>query len=329
MKSEELLRAFDDVDEKFLKLVETQASGKKQKKHMSMAWKVAGIAACLALVVGVFAMTGGGAKTLASGWTGLRNLFLGHGTPETTQVPEESGVTLASEGQVSVEPEVTPYADHNYVNGTMISLAGYYGCAEAMATSEWQEFLDGYDQDHEILYAADKTWVSPEGYGEYFIYSTEMLEKFKEIVGKYNLKLHQNIEFVYGEEIGNKLGVKFWDERCHLYSGYMYEDGAFQMDADYYATGGRAYGYQFRRNMKGVFDEVILNIGFVDDYKEWNYVTKDGAEVMLALSGYKGLVFGDYENCCIAINVLNGTEGGLTKEDLEMIADSHHLSLLQ
>ena len=329
MRSEELLKAFEDVDERFLGLVESEAKGKKYHKRGGVAWKIAGIAACLICAVGVLIVLGSADKTLASNWFGLRSLCLGHVAVEVNESSEPQDETRKEKPQ-DQQPETDPYAPPQYAQGTMITLAGYYDSAEAKAASEWQEFLDGYDQDHEILYAADKTWVSPEGFEEYFVYSDEMVEKLQEIIDKYDLKLHRNFEAVYQNEgVEAKLGYKFWDDRCELLSCYTYADGAFQIDADYHATGDRTYGYQLRRNVKGVFDEVCLNIGFVDDYEEWSYVTKDGAEVLLALSRYKGLVFGDYDSCCIAINVLDGTEGGLTKEDLEMIADSHHVSLMQ
>ena len=331
MKSEELLRAFDEVDEKYFKLVESEATGSGRRKGRGIAWRIGSIAACLICMVGLLVVFGNVDKTLASKLVGLRSLLLKQDVEDMASVEGPQGVVDESALGSTEESEGTsvPYVEPHYAQGSMITLSGYLDSPEANAASEWQNFLDGYDQDQAILNVADKTWVSPKGYEEYFVYSWDMVHKLEEIITKYGLGLHVNFKVLTPGEIAERVGGTFWDKRCDWGCAYIYDDGTFQFDAYYLATDARKYGYQFRRTMKGYFDEVILNVGFVNDYDEWRYVTKDGAEVMLALSDYKGLVYGDFDRCFIAVNVLAGTSDGVTKEDLEMIADSHHLSMLK
>jgi len=94
--------------------------------------------------------------------------------------------------------------------------------------------------------------------------------------------------------------------------------------------------YQLRRTVKGVFDEVSLNVVDVSGYSQWQYETASGETVLLALGPGKALVLGDYPDCFIAVNVLAGTNpddplwpGNLDREDLEALADGIDFTVLK
>ena len=115
--------------------------------------------------------------------------------------------------------------------------------------------------------------------------------------------------------VNSMLGGKLAGERVKEYQGYGYADGTFHFDADYYTPSGKEIGFQFRRCMKGYFDEAVLNIGDVNDYEDWQFMTKDGTTVMLALSRHKGLIYTDMENCFVLLNVLEAIRD---KNDLQL-----------
>lgn len=324
MRGEDVAKAITYIDDQYLELAETE-----KKKRGQASARVAlfrGIAACLACAVGVLTIIALNNKSLASEWFGLRRLLIRQERKAedvtNVELTEGEGEAIAA----GVSSEQNPFVE----NVTLISLSGYLDSPEASAAGEWQEFLEHYDEDGTILAAADKTWAAPEGYEEYFVYSDDMVAQLDKITQKHGLKKHQGFRELWRAELVDLVGGDFMGPRCaDDVCGYGYADGTFQFDADYLATGGRKYGYQFRRCMKGYFDEVLLNIGDLNDYEEWQYETKDGEQVMLALSAYKGLIYGDFDDCFILINLLDGTGNGVTKEDLELLADTHDLGMLK
>lgn len=83
------------------------------------------------------------------------------------------------------------------------------------------------------------------------------------------------------------------------------------------------------RNVKGTFNESILNIGDVSDYQEFEYVTFGGEIVRFALGSGKALICMDSESCFILMNALGGSYCGVTEDVLEDIADSIDFALLK
>jgi hypothetical protein len=122
------------------------------------------------------------------------------------------------------------------------------------------------------------------------------------------------------------VGGQFWTDCCDVESAYIYENGTFQYDSTCNEYG---LDYQFRRSVKGTFEEVDLNIGIASDYEEWQYMTSSGEPLLLALGPSKALIFADDDSCFIAVNVLEGTEDGMSKETLEKFADSFDYGILK
>lgn len=213
----------------------------------------------------------------------------------------------------------------------LISLAGFCGTPEYFAAQEWKRFQDGYDTDHEIL---NRIGNGPTGldsrYDAYFVYTREMADALDAIAEKYGLALHEYTEqdWFTMEELFDAAGGPFLAENTPVYGGYLFRDGTFQCDGAGVLPGYGELDYQLRRTMKGVLDEVGLNIRDAEEYEQWNYQTACGETVLLALGPAKALILADLPNSFVAVNVLAGASYGLTAENLEALADGIDFEVL-
>lgn len=290
-----LNRAFQYVDDRFLDLVEKEREAGR-RRHLGKIKAFLGTAAacvCLAVVLP--------GAALAYNWFGLRELIL-----------PEDGEKLVPDNAV-------------------ISLSGYMESPESQAFAEWQEFLAHYDTDNRIADTVGNGVFVAEGredWGLYYVYSYEMGEKLDEIAAKYGLKLHTEVNIVDGDDFIDRVGGCFMDREV-LGGAYIYEDGYFGFDGEVELSGCGMTGFQFTRSVKGTFNEVMLTIGQAEDFTEWQYVAACGEPVLLALGPGKALILADSEECFITVNVLRGTEEGMTKEDLQELADKIDFRILE
>jgi len=282
-----------------MKLNMTQKTPKRNLKK----FLTAGLAASLvaALSIGAYAAFGGG----------LKDVSVSEGTI-TDKIVDDSG---------NVQESVWHYE--------YISLQGFSESAENQALREWMKFTDNYDTDGAIL---DKVGNKPtqwdEKYGEYTVYSQEMADKLDEITAKYGLTLHtHNIPVNSKQELDARFGEVMTDAN---YAGYCYEDGTFHVDGEF-----GEYDIQLGRTMKGVFDDVYLNIGDKDNYEQWTYETASGKTVLLALSRNKAIILADLDNSFVHVNVLldlygqaDGEPKPMSKADLENMADHINFPIL-
>lgn len=249
---------------------------------------------------------------------GLRSLLLSQKTP--VSVLDDDGIVIPGEVK-----EVDA-----------ISLSGYADSDESRATAEWQAFLNSYDVEG-AAQAADKNPGQVDAkYSQYQVYDQEMASRLDEIVEKYGLTLHSVMAILMPEEWRDAVGA-FALEGNTAYSGYIYEDGTFSYDGDADLPAYGLVDYQFRRSVKGTFNEVILNIENVSQYQEWVYETACGIPVTLALGPDKGLILMDLGDSFVTVNVLAGTEtspddifssGPISAENLEALADSFDFTVL-
>lgn len=217
----------------------------------------------------------------------------------------------------------------DYVNGDKVTLSGYQLSPEAKASAEWEDFLSGYDIEaaigtgNSVFIAAGR-----DDWSLYAVYSNEMGEKLDEIASKYGLKLWSEINVISPEEMEYRVGGNFMKD-CTKYWGYIYEDGTLGFEGDVDLDGCGKADFQFNRAVKGTFGDVILSIGQVEDYAEWQYLSACGEPVLLALGPYKALIFADFEKCFISVNILSGSETGMTEEDLQGLADKIDFKILK
>ncbi len=207
-----------------------------------------------------------------------------------------------------------------------ISLQGFADSPEYQAALAWAEFQHGYDRDGEEL---KKVGNRPTGFEEkysyngYGVYTQEMADKVDEIAAQYGLALHSG--GMQGATVA-ELEARFGDFlSTDQYGGYYFADGTFQCDCEQDGV-----GFQIRRCMKGVLDTVTLNVNDVDQFEQWEYQTKCGETVLLALGPQKALILADLEDSFVVVNILSGNETEITMPEpaLEALADSIDFSIL-
>lgn len=274
----------------------------------------------LALLAAAAALTAAlSGLAMASNFLGLRDILL----------PEKGSVNVLDENG-AVVPGETVLRD-------FISLSGYRDTPESRALAEWQAFLDTYDRDGAILrqIGNDPTGFE-EDYGFYQVYTQEMADRLEEIASKYRLKLHRSMEVVLPTVWPLAAGGEFLRENNTAWSGYIYENGTFRYDGEAALDGYGVIEYQFSRNVRGIFDDVVLNIGDLTDFQEWGYRTADGTVVTLGLGARnRSLIIADLEDSFVLVNVLAGEEaddtfssGAIGRPELEALADSFDFSVL-
>ena len=255
----------------------------------------------------------------------------------TTFAAINGGLASRTFGKSTWAPEDETYVDsdgeeYTFPEREFISLQGYADSPEFQATGEWLEFEDGYDRDFSIVTAFDeevkRTGVDPfeEKYGAYLIYSQEMADKVDEITAKYNLQLHKNLSDCDTDIVREKFGNVFSDEVFG--AGYMYDDGTFQLDGTY-----KNIEFQIRRCMRGYFDTVYLNVGNIDNYEQWTYVTKDGYTVYLGIrSDGHAVISIDLEDSFVSMSIMpwdsDLNQVIHTREELQDLVDQINFSLL-
>ena len=229
---------------------------------------------------------------------------------------------------------------HETRDARFMSLQGFAESPEYEAAKEWYEFNEGYDTDEKIL---DQVGNDPtpwdDKYGAYLVYSQEMADKLDEICEKYDLKLHEGQpKIAEAREIEKLFGNISSDDTA---SGYYFDDGTFQLEnIDYELDGVGPMEYEFRRTMKGIFDDVTLTISNEDEFEQWEYETSCGETVLLAKAADYGLIIYENDDCFVVAHVNPTVEAGnmseeefekacqeeaekrMTKEALEKMADA-------
>ena len=293
VRCKRLNEAFFYVSDEYLDLVELERKPERRNRKSFRA-AIGTAAACICILLLPLGV-------LAARWFGIGDLIL----------PKDE-----------IDTPVTGTAD--------ISLSGYMDSPEAQALAEWNRFLEGYDTDQAILNQIGNEPVGRirEDWSFYGIYTHEMEEKLDEIAAKYGLKLHTECNVINQDELMKRVGGCFMDEESLTWA-YMYEDGYFHVEGDIKLSESETVGIQMTRCVKGTFNNVILSVDKVEKYTEWQYISDCGETVLLALAPDNALIFADFEDCFVSVNVQGGSESGMTREDLQALADTIDFSILK
>ena len=213
-------------------------------------------------------------------------------------------------------------------NVELLSLQGWFGSPEHQAAADWQDFLNHYDDGGALDAIGNGDTGLSDRYLPYGVWTQEMAETLDTIAAKYGLALHQD-STIYDDTAAFLAVTGPFLDPALIYPGYAYPDGTFQCDGGWTAADGVERGFQFRRTAKGVFDEVYLNIGDANAYRQWVYETAEGISLLLAerVDGSHALILADRPESFVAVNIL-GTEQPLSREDLEAFAEGIDFSLL-
>lgn len=317
-----LNQAFQYVDDKYLDIVEQERTSRvKPHKRLMPYWGKAAVACfCLILILVVLPIV-----AIAANWFGLRDLLI----PEVPPGPPAQNEEHSENVQQIPETEMSDQSDER--TSEFIGISGYQGSPEAQALAEWQAFLAAYDTDYAILEEIGNgpTETDDTRYGLYNVYTQDMADKLEEIIQKHGLKLHTDINVVSQDELVFRVGGDFMQDGLIRYWAYIYEDGTFQFDGDIELQDYGMVAYQFTRRVKGTLDDTMLHIGNVSDYQEFEYVTSSGERVGCALGSDKALIYMDSESCFILMNVMGGSNCGVTDCVLRDLADSIDFAVLK
>lgn len=214
----------------------------------------------------------------------------------------ESGQAVAYLGQETVTEEV-------------LTLAGLKGSPNYQAAQEWFAFKQTYDPNGEIKASVWKDLPEfPEEYAYYDIYTQEMKDKLDEILDKYNLNLIGRTVPFRTEELTLKalgienIAVSGSNVIMELdYAAYQ-ECGNLNMDFNFILPGTaekpeletRCHIYYTH---KDAFTDDVIALGEIETWKEWNYTTASGDEVLIFRSpeDWRGYIFCDMPNYTVTL----------------------------
>ena len=338
MKGEDLFLGLNYVNEEFIGEAETVTRLTGERKLLSLRRPVliAAIIAMLLMLVGCAVVYVLRMKEIHIGQQqSLQDVF---------EYDPDTGEAIAYIGQETVTEEV-------------LTLAGIQGSRNYQAAQEWFAFRQEYDPDHSVLIELQREGRVPEfpaEYAAYNIYTQEMKDKLDEIVEKYDLKLiGQTVPFRTEELVCKALGlenilVPGSNAVIDLdYAGYQ-ECGNLNMDFKATIPGdGEQDGLKTSCHIyymhKDAFTEDVISLGEMETWKERNYTTASGEEVLIFHSqeDWRGYIFCDMPNYTVTLRYTfihemygNDADGNmtidrkiLTDRQIERLADTIDFSI--
>ena len=201
------------------------------------------------------------------------------------------------------------YLGEKTVTQQVLTLAGIKGSPSYQAAQEWFDFKQEYDPDHSIIVSLMSEGNVPDypiEYSAYNIYSQEMKDKLDEIVDKYDLKLIGGpVSFRTTKLLCKALGmedilVPGSEATMRINSAGYRECGNLTLDFDINVPGEKdtpaeetQCSLYYRK--KDCFTEEVIGLNEISDWKEWNYTTKSGADVLIlrSSSDWRGWIICD------------------------------------
>lgn len=332
MNGKDLLKGMSYIDEKYVEEAKNGAlgSGKSVPRRLNRTFLIAAVIAAALLLVGctvVYVMT-------------MQDLKIGDETFFVDAFSEDGMEYLGTEA----------YSQQ------VLTLAGLEGSANYQAAQEWFAFKQNYDPDYAVYYAAKEGGFPefPEAYAAYNIYSQEMADKLDEIAEKYDLKLlgapvEARSTNLLREAVGLESVLMPGSGVTMGLGGITYYKGgsftmAFSMRMP---EGEEMWPYDIMGNLycssKAYFNTNYAALKDTDDWREWNYTTASGEDVLIVRSpsSWQAWIFCDREDCTMSMMVeairetytqengaatVNETE--MTDRQLEMVADAIDFTLV-
>lgn len=215
-----------------------------------------------------------------------------------------------------------------------VSLNGFKDSPEYQAYLEWESWNETWNQENPDWFQEqgedDSYYETDEVYAHiYRAVSREQAEKLDEIMDKYGLTLHTAREPFYTErQLCAMLGIDdLFDERFEVLGDYLFNDGTFKAYACVDLNGEELDVTVFNA-VKGSI--TMISDDIPEDYKEWNYVTDSGVEVVFAANETQAMMIaglqGSYVTASFTTELL--PENTLNRELLESLADGIDLAAL-
>ena len=194
------------------------------------------------------------------------------------------------------DPDTLEYLGKETYTEEVFTVSGLEGTPGYLASKEWFDFRQSYDPDRAIQGAVWGNYPEfPAQYDAYGLYSQEMKDKVDEILKKYNLKpVGAQLEFRTLRNMLAALGIEKFqtaenDVTTNVTMGYCYENGNFGLSLDFSfpeaaETEVTTTWGNLRWNRADCFSDDLFAIQQALDWKEWNYKTASGTEVLIIRS---------------------------------------------
>lgn len=249
-----------------------------------------------------------------------------------------SGEILGSDGNLVKETEL---------HGAVISLHGILDTPTYLAHQEWYEFYQEFAQQHEIT-EEENYFIPPEEYEAYTAYNQELMDKIDEIAGKYDLKLlgafapfQKSEKNVFYQATGvNSLLTEDSVVSIRNESGYFYQGGNFKVEFDLelpqdWENMPPSMSNCLYYSKADYFDTIYYVIGDLDNWEQWEYTTKNSADLLItrAKSGFGVRIFHVREDAILYLSLNGYYEEGQTDTDvptnrqIELIAEQFDYSI--
>ncbi len=195
--------------------------------------------------------------------------------------------------------------------GTWISWNGYRGTPEYEASVEWENW---YVANADAMAAETGNTPVDSPYANYGDYTDWGRKELEAIAAKYGVRLHTALSGGYTEDIYEVLGTEpFLPEDCGG-SGYVYEDGSFELEG-VQGVAGDGWCTVFA-GAKGAITAGSGGADLSGGYEEWQYET-GGQTVDLVLANDRGVMLLETPGAYIYADVENVSD----REALEAAAD--------
>ena len=230
-------------------------------------------------------------------------------------------VLSLQELKIAEQPGVQNYdAKGEWVGPTevtqdVISIRGYPGSSNQLATQEWYEFEQTYDPDHALMPDDNIHGIPDEYYYPYNCYTWEMVDKVDKILDKYNLKLLSKEIIIQHSQIHvmfDALGISgVCNEenaaKTNNGSGYFYPEGNFKYDFSFHLPmNAGELSPEILATMfytkKDYFDPDYQSID-TENFEQWTYTTSDGIEILIAMSHWGGYLFAETDDAFITVSL--------------------------
>lgn len=324
MKEKRILHALGSVNDKFIE--EMYAPGEANRKSINhypvkRMWLIAAIIAAMVFLMGCAAVY----------FLRLQDMKLGDETLYYDVFSDEGFV-----GREPVEKEV-------------LTFAGVKGTPSYQAAKEWFAFLHSYDPDGKIYSSVWKNLPDfPEAYSSYQLYSQEMKDALDSILRKYDLKpVGSLLEFNTVENVCAALEIeKFTIDtngvKTNITGGYPFENGNFMLTLDIKLpedtasqvcrTQGQIDWYR-----KDCLSQDHIYLDDVEQWKEWNYKTVAGNDVLIIRSDsdWRAWIICERQEAMLVLRLESRIDLGynedcskhwgyleMTDKQLEMVADT-------
>lgn len=323
MKEKRVFHAMGSVNDKFIEEMYAPNEAKKNtidRHPAKKMWLVAAIITAMVFLMGCAWIV----LRMQGMWLGEEDVYYD---------------VFSDEGFVGREP----------VTKQVLTFTGVQGTPSYQAAKEWFDFLQTYDLDDRIFMSVCNDLPEfPGEYSTYHLYSQEMKDTLDGILQKYNLKpvgsllAFNTVENVCAALEIEKFTVDANNVKTNITGGYAFENGNFMLNVDIKLPDDTATQIcqtqgQIDWYRKDCLSADHIYLDDIEDWKEWNYTTATGNDVLIIRSDsdWRAWIICEREEAMLVLRLesridLGYNEDGskhwgyleMTDTQMEMIADT-------